>query len=309
MELSLERVPITKSRRIMLQRTVDSLGDFAASIRRRPSAMIGLAIIGFYIFLALFADAIAAYGALEIVRDEETLPIMEAPSAAHPFGTTNLARDVFSQWIYGTRVVLLVGFLSAIAIMFIGSTIGILAGYYKGTLDLIVMRVVDIAYGMPFVPLILVFVILFGASLWNVILVFVLIGWRSTARVVRSETMSLAERPFVKAAKAAGASDFRIMYYHLLPNLLPLIFIQATIVVSAAIVTEAGISFLGLGVQDTVSWGTMLQSTYASGAIRTAWWWVIPPGVGITTIVLAFFYVSRAVEDIASPESEYTGYR
>lgn len=234
---------------------------------------------------------------------------MEPPSLRHPFGTTNIARDVFSQWIYGTRVVLLVGFLSAFAIVVIGSTVGVLAGYYKGTFDLIVMRVVDIAYGMPFVPLILVFVILFGPSLWNVILAFILVGWRSTARVVRSETLSLAERPFVKAARASGASDFRIIYYHLLPNLLPLIFIQATIVVSAAIVIEAGISFLGLGVQDTVSWGTMLQATFATGAIRTAWWWVIPPGVGITTLVLAFFYLSRAVEDITSPESEYTGYR
>jgi peptide/nickel transport system permease protein len=123
------------------------------------------------------------------------------------------------------------------------------------------------------------------------------------ARVIRSETLSLAERPFVKGARAAGASDFRIMFYHIVPNLLPLIMVETTIVVGWAIVLEAGISFLGLGASEIISWGTMLQLTFASGAIRTAWWWVLPPGLCITLLVMSFFYFSRIVENITDPEA------
>jgi peptide/nickel transport system permease protein len=164
------------------------------------------------------------------------------------------------------------------------------------------MRIVDILYGIPATPFILILVIFFGTSIWNVILAMTLVLWRTMARVIRSQTLSLSERPFVKSARAAGASDLRIMFYHIAPNLLPLIMIETTIVVGWAIVLEAGISFLGLGASELISWGTMLQLTFASGAIRTAWWWVLPPGISITLLVMSFFYFSRIVEDITSPE-------
>ena len=156
---------------------------------------------------------------------------------------------------------------------------------------------------MPATPFILLLVLFFGTSLTNIVLAMVFILWRTMARVVRSETLSLAERPFVKAARATGASDFRIITAHVLPNLLPLIMIETTIIIAFSITLEAGISFLGLGATDVTSWGTMLELTFSSGAIRSAWWWVLPPGISITLLVLAFFYLSRVVEGITSPDT------
>jgi len=188
--------------------------------------------------------------------------------------------------------------------MIVGTTVGIAAGYYKGRVDTILMRIVDILYGIPATPFVLVLVMFLGPSVWNVIVAMTLLLWRTMARIIRSETMSLSQRPFVKTAKAAGAGNFRIMYSHLLPNLLPLIMVETTIVVAWAIALEAGISFLGLGSVNMISWGTMLQLTFSSGAIRTAWWWVLPPGVGIMLLVLATFHLSRTVEKISNPATD-----
>jgi peptide/nickel transport system permease protein len=186
----------------------------------------------------------------------------------------------------------------------IGTTVGLFAGYYKGKVDLILMRVVDVLYGIPALPLVLIIAMFFGNSVWNIVIAMALVLWRTMARLVRSQTLSLAEQPFVKAAKAAGASDLRIMYIHIAPNLVPLMLVEGTFVMGAAILVEAGLSFLGLGAANMVSWGTMLQLTFTSGAIRSAWWWVLPPGLSITLLVVAFFYVSRGIEDITNPVLE-----
>jgi peptide/nickel transport system permease protein len=196
----------------------------------------------------------------------------------------------------------MVGLLSGLSVMIVGTSVGLIAGFYKGTVDLLIMRVVDVLYGIPQTPLVLVIALFMGASVWNVILAMVLVLWRTMARIIRSQTLSLSERQFVKSARAAGASNRRIIFYHIAPNILPLMFIQTTITISGAIVLEAGISFLGLGAQDMTSWGTMLQLTFSTGAIREAWWWVLPPGLGITLLVLSFFYLSRALEQITNPE-------
>jgi ABC-type dipeptide/oligopeptide/nickel transport system permease subunit len=164
------------------------------------------------------------------------------------------------------------------------------------------MRIVDMMYGIPPEPFILVLALVLEKSAWLVVLAYVLFLWRTFSRLVRAETLSVSQRPYVKAAKAAGASDKRIMLFHIMPNVVPIIFIEATIMIGNGVLLEAGMSFLGYGAQDSVSWGTMLQYTFQSGAIRSAWWWVLPPGLSITLVVISFFYITRAIEEIIDPQ-------
>lgn len=295
---------ISKSREATLKRYGQSARTILGAIRQYPSAIVALGILLTFTFLAIAAPILSPYDPqTSFVYADGTPASLEPPSLSHPFGTTHLGRDVLSQWIYGSRVSLFVGFVSGFTVLVIGSTVGIVSGYYKGTVDLLAMRVVDILYGLPPTPLILVIALFAGPSVWNVIIAMGLVLWRTPARIMRSQTLSLAERPFVKSARASGASDLRIMSAHIAPNLLPLMFIEGVLVVSSAIVLEAGISFLGLGAQDVVSWGTMLQLTFATGAIRDAWWWVLPPGMGITLLVLSSFYLARVAEDITNPQA------
>ncbi len=223
------------------------------------------------------------------------------PSAQHWFGTDHLGRDLFSQNLYGARIALLVGFLGALLVVLIGANVGLLAGYYRGRVDTLLMRTVDVIYGIPFEPFALILVLLFEPSLLIVILAISLLTWRTTARLIRSQVLTLRERPFVKAARVAGASDLRIMYLHIFPNVMPLVFLELAIIVGVSIIAEATLSFLGLGPPQSISWGGILHNARLSGAWRTAWWWNLPPGLFIMTTVLAVFFVSRSLELIANP--------
>lgn len=294
---------LSQSQRAVLRRYRTALGKVGRAIWNDRGARIGMIILVAFVLTAVFAPQLAPHDPNKTFKDEIGRPVaIEPPSFKHPLGTTHLGRDVFSQWVFGARVSLIVGVLSGLSVMIIGTSVGLTAGYFKGKVDLVLMRVVDILYGIPATPLVLVLALFFGASLWNIILAFVFILWRTMARITRSQTLSLSERPFVKAAKATGASDLRIMTQHLLPNLLPLIFIETTIIIGVAIMLEAGLSFLGMGAENMISWGTMLQLTFATGAIREAWWWVLPPGISITLLILSFYYVSRALEEVTNPE-------
>lgn len=223
------------------------------------------------------------------------------PSARHWFGTDHLGRDLFSQNVYGARIALLVGFLGASLVVLIGANVGLIAGYYRGRVDTLLMRTVDVIYGIPFEPFALILVLLFEPSLLIVILAISLLTWRTTARLIRSQVLSLRERPFVKAARVAGASDLRIMYLHIFPNVMPLVFLELAIIVGVSIIAEATLSFLGLGPPQSISWGGILHNARLSGAWRSAWWWNLPPGMLIMTTVLSVFFISRSLELIANP--------
>lgn len=223
------------------------------------------------------------------------------PSAEHWFGTDHLGRDLYSQNVYGSRIALLVGFLGASLVVLIGANVGLLAGYYRGRTDTVLMRIVDVMYGIPFEPFAMILVLLFDPSLLIVILAISLLTWRTVARLIRSQVLSLAERPFVKAARVAGASDLRIIYLHIAPNVLPLVFLELAIILGASIIAEATLSFLGLGPPQSISWGGILHNARLSGAWRTAWWWNLPPGAFIMITVMAVFFISRALEVIANP--------
>ena len=245
--------------------------------------------------VAMVGDAAIAIGSDPFVDK------LAPPSSEHWFGTDHLGRDLYSQNVYGSRIALLVGFLGASLVVLIGANVGLFAGYYRGRTDTVLMRIVDVMYGIPFEPFAMILVLLFDPSLMIVILAISLLTWRTVARLIRSQVLSLAERPFVKAARVAGASDLRIIYLHIAPNVLPLVFLELAIILGASIIAEATLSFLGLGPPQSISWGGILHNARLSGAWRTAWWWNLPPGAFIMITVMAVFFISRALEVIANP--------
>ncbi|MEY7850943.1 ABC transporter permease [Natrarchaeobius sp. A-rgal3] len=266
-------------------------------------AQFGVIVLAVFIFAGLFAPFIVPHdpGEINHGEDGDVLRLAE-PTAEHPFGTTHLGRDVMSQVMMGAQVSLIVGLTAAVIATVVGTSVALASGYYGGKIDNILMRLVDIAYGLPFLPFVIALVFIFGSSLYNIIIVISLLMWRSSARVIRSEVLTQKERPYVQSARAAGASDFRIMFRHILPNVLPLVVLYLTFGVAWAVIYEASIAFLGFGDPDMYSWGTILYEAYINGAIRYAWWWVIPPGVSIMLFVMSVFFIGRSLEKVTNPD-------
>lgn len=288
-------------------RALNQIAGVVEVLRGNKMGQAGVGILGVFVFLGVFGPYLAPYDPTTINRasDGSALRLME-PSVAHPLGTTNLGRDVLSQVMAGARVSLLIGFLAAFISVFIGLNIGLVSGYSGGWVDDLLMRLTDIAYGLPFLPFVLVLVFLAGPGLWSIALVISLLLWRSTARVIRSQVLSHKQRPYVESARAIGASDLRIMYYHILPNVLPLAFLYGSFSVAWAVIAEASISFLGFGDPSMTSWGQMLFNAYSAGATRFAWWWVAPPGICIMLMVMSVFFIGRALEKMTNPELRHT---
>jgi len=209
--------------------------------------------------------------------------------------------DIFSQVLYGGRTALAIGFLAAIMVTVIGTNVGLVSGYFGGRTDSVLMRIVDIMYALPLEPFAMILVLVWRPGVGVIILAVGLLTWRTTARLIRSQVLSIVRRPFVKAARMAGSGHARIMYVHIAPNVLPLTFLQLAVAMAFAITAEATLSFLGLGPPRLYSWGTILHQARLSGAWRTAWWWIVPPGVLIMITVVSVFFVSRALEVVANP--------
>lgn len=257
----------------------------------------GVAVLLIVIFVAAFAPILAPYSPTATQYDpQHQILRLDPPSAAHWLGTTNYGGDVLSQLIYGSRVVLIVGVTCAVLIGLIGTNIGLFAGYYRGRVDTLLMRLTDLAFGIPFLPFAVVLVTLLRPSLWNTIIAISVLMWRTSARVIRVQVLSLRERGFVKAAWIAGASDLRILYVHIFPNVLPMVLLYVAFDIAWAVLAEASISFLGFGDPNRVSWGQMLYLDYTTGSIRQAWWWTLPPGLAISLFVVAVFLVARRYE-------------
>jgi peptide/nickel transport system permease protein len=231
------------------------------------------------------------------------------PPGTYPSGNTYIlgtdaqGYDILTQLIWGSRVALIVGVLAALFSVVIGTLVGLVAGFYGGFLDTLLMRVTDIALVLPFLPLVLILASILGPSIWNIVIVIAVLGWPGIARVIRAQTLSLKERPFVDASRISGASRSRTMVVHIAPNVLPFAFLYMTLSVGGAILTEAAVSFIGLGDPrpSNVSWGIMLRTLGSSGNTLTAWWWLLPPGLCITLISLGFYLVGRAIDEIINP--------
>jgi peptide/nickel transport system permease protein len=218
----------------------------------------------------------------------------------YTLGTDAQGRDIFSQLMWGSQIALTVGLLAAAGSIGIGTIIGLVSGYSGGRIDSILMRFTDVILVLPGLPFLIILAAVLGPSYWNIIFVLTIIGWPGTARVIRSEVLSLKERPFIDSARVTGASNIRIMFKHLAPNVMPLAFLYMTLAVSGSILSEAALSFLGLGDVNTASWGQMLQAVQTENVLA-AWWWLMPPGIAITFISLAFYLIGRAFEQIVNP--------
>jgi peptide/nickel transport system permease protein len=272
--------------------------------RRDPFAFAGLLLYLIFILIAIFADSLITHDPREILFDANyDLARNLPPGGDHILGTTFSGRDIYSQLVMGTRGALIVGVTAAVCVVTIGTVIGLISGFFGGVVDTLLMRLADIALGVPFLPFVIVLAAFLNPSQWNVVLGIALLLWPQSARVIRAQVMSLRERAFIEAARVTGAGPWRILFVHIAPNVLSLSFLYASIAVGWAILTEASISFLGFGPSDSVTWGYMLQDAYASQALgRGQYYWFVPPGLCIIAVVVAGFFISRGYEEILFPK-------
>lgn len=286
------------TRKKRLARHLANLRGFWIQYKRNKMGMIGLTIIVFFLISAIIAHQLSPWDPYKMNTGLPFAP----PSREHPLGTNDMGQDIFSQLIFGARISLMVGFIAASVNVAIGATIGLLSGYFGGKLDEFFMRMIDVMIIIPGIPIMVLIAAYLGPSMWNIILILVVFGWTSIARVIRSQVLMIKEYPYIEASKAAGAGSFRIVYDHILPNVVSLILPQAVLSVVGAILGEAGLSFLGLGDPTHVSWGMLLYYAQAYGAfLRSAWWWIIPPGLCIALVGLGFTFVGYALNDIFNP--------
>jgi peptide/nickel transport system permease protein len=269
------------------------------SILKNPLALSGLIIILLIFFLALFAPMLAPYDPNYI----DIQSILVEPSALHPMGTDGLGRDVFSRMLYGARISLLVGFVAVGIATLIGIILGSVAGFYRGWVDSLIMRLVDIMLSIPTFFLILAVIAFLTPSIWNIMIVIGLTSWMGVTRLIRAEFFSLRQREFVLAAETMGASDFKIIFHHLLPNSLTPVIVSSVLGIASAVLVESGLSFLGLGVQaPTASWGNIL--TDGKEYIQFAWWLSLFPGLAILFTVLGYNLLGEGLRDILDPKNK-----
>ena len=268
------------------------------TLRRSKPGMIGAFLLLSLTLIALFAEWLVPYDPTALTGRP-----FERPSATHLLGTNDIGQDILSELIIGSRVSLLIGVLAALIALVIGTFAGVLAGYYRGLPDALLMRLVDVALVIPFVPLMVLLAAYLGQSLWNLIVVIGLLIWARPARITRAYVLSLTQRDYVTAARAIGARDGHIVLRHILPGVLSLALAQFVLAASASMLLESSLSFLGLGDPTQKSWGTMLFYAQARSAFLSgAWlWWVVPPGMMITAAVLGFALVGFALEDALNP--------
>jgi len=270
---------------------------------RDPWFITGASIYLAFLLIALFADVIAPNPPKDILfLADGRLAAALHPSAEFPLGTTTSGGDIFSQLIHGARSALLVGTSAAVVVVSVGTLMGLFAGYFGGWIDAVLMRVADIALGLPLLPSVIVLAAFLGPNTWNVVLAISALLWPNSARIIRSQVMSLRERAYIEAARAAGSSHLSILFRHIAPNILPLAFLFGSIAVGWAILTEASVSFLGFADPDATTWGFMLQDAYVSQALsRGLFNWFVPPGICIILLVSAGFFISRGYEQLLFP--------
>ncbi len=269
------------------------------SFKENKLGLFGAILLGLFIFIAMFGPVLTDYDPSSYGSGG----VFEPPSKDHLLGTDDMGRDVLGALIAGTRISVLVGVLATLISMLVGTVVGLVSGFYGGKVDNFLMRFTDVFLVLPWLPLALVLTAILGASLWNIILVIGLTSWPGTARVVRSQTLSIKERQYVERARALGASSLYIMRKHALPNVFPLIFANTVLVSATAILSETTLSFLGMGDSSNPSWGMMLHYAFESGAASLgAYWFLIPPGLCVVAIVLGFTFMGYAIDEILNPQ-------
>jgi peptide/nickel transport system permease protein len=305
--------PIEDVRRARLRLRLEQLGVFARRFLGRRDGLVGGVILLLFVVLAIAPDIFV--GPLESVVTS-TAQRFEPPSATHIFGADRIGRDMLNLTVHGTRVSMVIGLLATVITVFIGALIGIVSGFLGGRIDTFLMRITDFFLVLPTFVLALILAPilldiigsqaeLFGMRVTLVVIVVVIgiTSWASTARIIRSQTLSLRERAFVDRARVIGAGSGWIMRRHILPNVINLIVANTVLTFAGSVLTETTLSFIGLGDPFQPSWGQLLNQAQADGAAGLGAWWVLaPPGIAIILVVLAFTLVGGALDDILNPK-------
>lgn len=266
------------------------------SFKKNKVALVGMAIVVFFILLAIFAPLLAPYG----INDQNLSLRLQAPSKDHLFGTDDFGRDILSRVIYGARISLWVGFFSVLGSVIVGSLLGIVAGYYGRLVDGVISRIFDIMLAFPSILLAIGIVAVLGPSLQNALIAIAVINIPNFGRLIRSRVLSIKQEEYIMAAKAIGMSDARILFHHILPNSMAPIIVQGTLAIATAIIEAAALGFLGLGAQPpNPEWGTMLASS--KEFLTQAPWTMIFPGLAIMLTVLGFNLMGDGLRDALDP--------
>ncbi len=263
------------------------LGNMKSWVKNNHASLCGLILLLILVFVAALASIISPY-------DPKTTGMpFQYPSLTHLLGTDDLGHDIFSQVLYGTRVSLFVGFLAATVTILIGVSIGLLAGYYRGWLEELLMGLTDVYLLIPGLPLMILLSAYLSQSIWNIILVIGLLWWCSTARIVHSRVLQIREMNYIESTKMLGYSNHYIMIKHVLVNAKDVILAKYSLAVASAMLSEASLSFIGLGDPYNVSWGEIMSFAFSRGGFaKNLWWWYIIPGLMICISVLAFLLIA-----------------
>ncbi len=285
--------------RIRRSYVVSSVTGALSIMLEDRATMFYFSFLIFILVLGAVGPMLAPYDASETLYSEEGDVLRnEAPSMEHPLGTNNLGQDLFSRMLVGAQPTAITGILGGTIIISIGLTVGITAGYMGGRIDDVLMRMTDIAYGVPLIPTAIVIVALMGIGFFESILVIGLILWRGSARVIRSQVLQIKERPFILDCKVSGASTPRILLKHILPNVATMAVLFFALGVGYSIIIQAGLAFIGVTDPFVPSWGVIIRNAYNAGRMGN-WWWSIPPGIGISMTVLCTFMFGRSYERLS----------
>ncbi|MFJ8333770.1 ABC transporter permease [Streptomyces sp. NPDC094437] len=273
---------------------------FWQGYRTHRAGLFGLAALALFALIALTAP-LTVGADVSRVTDAPGAPL-QPPSGAFLLGTDRFGRDVLGLVVWGARVSLLVGLLAALLSVAIGGVVGIAAGHFRGAPATVLMRVTDWFLVMPTLVLAIALATVLSRSLATVILAIGVTSWPTTARLVRAQTLAVESRPYIERAKALGGGHWHVMTRHVLPNVMPLVLAQTTLTISSAVLSEATLAFLGLGDPTVISWGGLLQDAREAGAVSSGdWWYLVPPGIAIVLVALAFTLCGRAIESVLNP--------
>lgn len=268
-------------------------------LKKNKLALASIVILTLFIVLSILAPLIAPYEIDEIDLDN----IEASPSTDHILGTDDLGRDVLSRILYGGRVSLTVGIVASIMQITIGVSLGAIAGYFGGIVDSVIMRIVDIIMCFPFFIIAIAMAAVLGPSMSNIIIIVGILYWTRVARIVRAEVLSLKEREYVESARAFGLNSWEIIISHILPNVMAPVLVYATLAIANGILTEASLSFLGMGVKPTIpSWGNMLSAAQSMRVLKSKWWMWMPPGTMVLLTVLSINFLGDGLRDALDPK-------
>lgn len=294
-----EAAAIAEEERLESEEDVSMKAKLREMFRTNKIAAISAAVIIIFILLTVFANFVAPYDPTKI----DLINRLKGPSLQHWFGTDDCGRDVLTRILFGGRMSLQIGLIPTFISMVIGAVLGLVSGYFGKKTDFIIMRFADIVLAFPSLLLAMVVMYTLGSSIFNLFISLSIISWASTARVVRSQTLSIKESEFIEAAKSMGVNKWVVIFRHILPNCLPSLIVLFTLNIPGSILTEASLSFLGVGAQppDT-SWGLMISQGQAY-AFQSPWM-IIAPGVAILIVVLAFNFLGDGLRDAIDPHTK-----